>query len=77
MKARGRRGANCERKKGKKSFDLLLLVFDVHKKMIAEDNTFGPPQGAWFTMMEDNNHLVHLDLNSTHSNFSKNAFFST
>ena len=51
MKARGRRGANCERKKGKKSFDLLLLVFDVHKKMIAEDNTFGPPQGAWFTMM--------------------------
>ena len=48
-----------------------------HLFLIAEDNIFAPPQGAWFTMMEDRHHGVPLDLNSTHSNFSKNAFFST
>ena len=48
-----------------------------HLLLLAKDNIFGPPIGAWFTLMEDDNHLVPLDLNSTHSNFSKNAFFST
>jgi len=36
--------------------------------LIAEDNIFGPP-----TLMEDRHHGVLLDLNSTRSNFSKNA----
>ena len=45
--------------------------------LIAEDNIFAPSKGAWFTMMEEAFRGVHLDLNSTRSNFSKNAFFST
>ena len=41
--------------------------------LLAKDNIFGSPIGAWFTLMEDDNHLFHLDLNSTRSNFFKNA----
>jgi hypothetical protein len=29
-----------------------------HLLLLAKDNIFGPPIGAWFTLMEDDNHLV-------------------
>ena len=51
-----------------------------HLSFLAEDGIFGPPKGAWFTMMEDDNHLVPVDLDCLdwcHSNFPKNALIST
>ena len=36
-----------------------------HLLLLAKDNIFGLPIGAWFTLTEDDNHLVHLDLNDS------------
>ena len=49
-----------------------------HLFLIAEDNIFAPPQSA--CMVHHDGGLpswIALELNSTHSNFSKTAFFST
>ena len=56
---------------------IAILILGLYWVFFGEDNIFAPSKGAWLTMMEDELNLVHLDLNSTHSNFSKNAFFST
>jgi hypothetical protein len=48
-----------------------------HLSFFAEDNFFDQSNGAWVTMMEEAFGGVPLDLNWSHSNFSKNALIST
>ena len=63
--------SSCNYLKSPKPGALHIFFF-----LIAEDNISGRPKGAWFTMMSNGGPPsveCAPDLNSTHSNFFKNA----